>query len=147
MRFCDGSRSRDRKKRMFFFVRNWLTFSATFPWAKLTTAFLSTFTDWSSWGITVTCIAACAPVNYCSLATYMGVGRGGARRPWILKFSEKRVLLVPSGKNQIPPLLAPPLEKFRKNPLAPPHLEKIHPTPVATYISNQCSFIRNMLAA
>jgi len=54
-------------------------------------------------------------IGYCYVC--MGVGRG---RPWILKFSAKKVVfLVLSGKNQISPLLAL-LEKLRKNHLVGP---------------------------
>jgi len=55
----------------------------------------------------------------------MGVGRGGQALLDFEIFSKNVVFLVSSGKNQISPLLAPPLEK---SPSAP--LEKIFPTPI-----------------
>jgi len=52
----------------------------------------------------------------------MGVGREGARPPWILKLLAKKVVFpISRGKKQISPLLRPPWKKFWENPqLSPP---------------------------
>ena len=57
-------------------------------------------------------------------------GQGDLGSSGFWKFQQNKVVFfISSGKKQISPLLALPLEKFCKNPLAPP-LEKILPTPM-----------------
>jgi len=58
----------------------------------------------------------------------MGIGRGGAWPPWVLKISARKVVFLFQGvKKQISQLLAP-LENIGKLPWRHP-LEKILPTP------------------
>jgi len=61
----------------------------------------------------------------------MGVGRGVLATPWILKFSAKKSCIFSfEGKNQIPPLFAPPWKNSGKIPSGPPPLGKILPKPM-----------------